>query len=82
MEIYQIIISIGLILIITWASGFSSNTQNYKTSKRKIPEDKLFESEAEAWGLTEEEKEECKISGITPEEWIEENDPEYYQENK
>lgn len=31
---------------------------------------KLFMDEAKAYGLTKEEIEECKKSGITPEEWV------------
>lgn len=82
MEIYQIIISIGLILMIAWWSSITSSSPNNKTSKRKEIEDELFEAEADCWGLTEEEKEDCIQSGLTPEEWMEENDPDYYQENK
>lgn len=35
--------------------------------------DKLLIDEARAYGLTKEELEECKKSGITPEEWVKEN---------
>jgi hypothetical protein len=41
--------------------------------KRRIY-DELFETEAEAFGLNEYEKEQCKKAGITPEEWAEENE--------
>ncbi len=41
---------------------------------------KIFEDECEAFGMTKEEKEDCKKSGISPEEWIEENEPEYYDD--
>ena len=45
--------------------------------KQKEQEEKDFEEEADYLGLTEDEKEDCKLSGITPEEWAEENDPNY-----
>jgi hypothetical protein len=38
--------------------------------KKKQMDDKLFEDECKAYGLTEKEKEQCKKSGITPEEWV------------
>lgn len=38
--------------------------------KDKRINDKLFMDEAKAYGLTKEEIEECKKSGITPEEWV------------
>lgn len=38
---------------------------------------KIFEDEVEANGLDEWEKDECMKSGITPEEWAEENDSDY-----
>lgn len=38
--------------------------------KDKRIHDKLFMDEAKAYGLTKEEIEECKKSGITPEEWV------------
>ena len=45
--------------------------------KQKEQEEKDFEEEADYLGLTEDEKEDCKLSGITPEVWAEENDPNY-----
>lgn len=42
--------------------------------KDKETQDKLFMDEAKAYGLTKEEIEECKKSGITPAEWVEDND--------
>ena len=33
-------------------------------------------------GLTEEEIEEAKSCGISPEEWLEENDPENYEDQE
>ena len=38
--------------------------------KEKRINDKLFMDEAKAYGLTKEEIEECKKSGITTEEWV------------
>ena len=38
--------------------------------KDKSINEKLFMDEAKAYGLTKEEIEECKKSGITPEEWV------------
>ena len=35
--------------------------------------DKLFMDEAKAYGLTKEEIEECRKAGLTPEEWVEDN---------
>ena len=35
-----------------------------------------------ALGLTEEEIEEAKSCGISPEEWLEENDPENYEDQE
>lgn len=45
--------------------------------KDKRISQKLFDEEAKDLGLTKEEIEECRKSGITPEEWTEENDPNY-----
>ena len=45
--------------------------------KDKRIKDKLFKQEAKNLGLTKKEIEECKKSGITPEEWAEENDENY-----
>jgi hypothetical protein len=42
--------------------------------KKKQRDDKLFEDEAQSYGLTEFEKKECKKAGITPEEWAEDNE--------
>lgn len=38
--------------------------------KDKKINEKLFMDKVKAYGLTKEEIEECKKSGITPEEWI------------
>jgi hypothetical protein len=59
----------GLIWEIIKALG-EGETPNDK--KKKI-DNKLFEDEAKAYGLTEYEKKQCKRSGITPAEWAEEN---------
>lgn len=45
--------------------------------KEKEREEKEFNEIADYLGMTEDEKEDCKLSGITPEEWAEENDPDY-----
>lgn len=45
--------------------------------KEKKIERELFEEEADALGLDEWEKKDCKDSGMTTEEWAEENDPDY-----
>lgn len=42
--------------------------------KEKLPSEMLFEEEAKIYGLTEEEKEYCKESNITPEEFMEEEE--------
>lgn len=46
-----------------------SNSENVRDKDKRINE-KLFMDEAKAYGLTKEEIEECKKSGITPEEWV------------
>lgn len=48
--------------------------------KDKKINDKLFNDEADALGLSDWEREDAKKSGITPEEWLEENEPDYYDE--
>ena len=40
----------------------------------------LFLEEAKSLGLTKEETEDCWKSGITPTEWLEENEPENYHD--
>lgn len=42
--------------------------------------DKLFNEEAASLGLTKEQIEDCKKGGLTPEEWLEANESEYYSE--
>lgn len=42
--------------------------------KDKSDYDKLFDDEADAFGLDEWEREDAKKSGITPEEWWEDNE--------
>lgn len=49
-------------------------------SEKKDVHSKLFDEECKALGLTKEEIEDCKKSGISPEEWLEENEPDYYKE--
>jgi len=48
-----------------------SNTKNKKS---------LFEEECEALDMNEYQKEDCKKSGLSPEEWLEANEPEHYEE--
>lgn len=48
--------------------------------KDKKINDKLFNDEADALGLSEREREDAKKSGITPEEWLEANEQDYYDE--
>lgn len=43
-------------------------------------DDKLFLEECEIFGMTKEEIEDCKKCGLTPEEWMEANEREYYRE--
>lgn len=47
--------------------------------KDKMINEKLFDEEARALGLSEFEKNDAKKSGLSPEEWLEENEPEYYK---
>ena len=47
--------------------------------KDKIINEKLFDEEARALGLSEFEKNDAKKSGLSPEEWLEENESEYYK---
>ena len=49
-----------------------SNGDTPQGKDKKI-QDKLFMDEAKAYGLTEEEIEECRKAGLTPEEWVEDN---------
>ena len=42
--------------------------------KEKKRDEKIFNEEADAYGLTKEERESAKKSGITPQEWAEEHD--------
>ncbi len=48
-------------------------------NKKDYNED-LFLEEAKSLGLTKEEIDDCKKSGLTPTEWLEENEPENYHE--
>ena len=48
--------------------------------KEKERKEKEFNEIADYLGMTEDEKEDCKLSGITPEEWAEENDPDYEED--
>lgn len=48
--------------------------------KDKKVNDKLFNDEADALGLSDWEREDTKKSGITPEEWLEANEPDYYDD--
>ena len=50
-----------------------SNSENVQDKDKRINE-KLFMDEAKAYGLTNEEIEECKKSGVTPEEWVQDQD--------
>lgn len=46
------------------------STGDTPQEKDKRINEKLFIDEAKAYGLTKEEIEKCKKSGITPEEWV------------
>ncbi len=48
--------------------------------KEKERKEKEFNEIADYLGMTEDEKEDCKLSGMTPEEWAEENDPDYEED--
>lgn len=50
------------------------NELSQDEDKDKIIDDKLFDDEAESLGLDEWEKEEIKKIGITPEEWVKDNE--------
>lgn len=58
---------------------FLSEFAKTEDKDKKINE-KLFDDEAEALGLNEYEKNDAKKSGLSPEEWLEENEPDYYNE--
>lgn len=49
-------------------------------NKDKKVNDKLFNDEADALGLNDWEREDAKKSGLSPEEWLEANEPDYYDE--
>lgn len=53
---------------------------NPPKEKKKSKEDEEFDEIADYLGMTEDEKEDCKLCGITPEEWAEENDPDYEED--
>ena len=40
----------------------------------------LFEQECEALDMDKYQIEDCKKSGLSPEEWLEANEPEHYEE--
>lgn len=65
----------GLIWEIFKALGESETLEE----REKRINREIFEDEAEALGLDKDEIDDCKLSGITPDEWAEENDP-YYEE--
>lgn len=46
------------------------STGDTPQEKDKRINEKLFMDEAKAYGLTKEEIEECRKAGITPEEWV------------
>ncbi len=50
--------------------------------EKKDYQEKLFLEEAKSLGLTKEEIEDCKKSGITPTEWLENNDPDNYHDQE
>jgi len=52
---------------------FLANISGVEDEEKKRNE-KLFKDEAEVFGMTEEEMEEAKRSGITPEEWVEDDE--------
>lgn len=56
---------------------FLSNVKGPEEKEKEI-EKKLFDEEADIWGLNEDEKKECRSIGISPEEWAQENDSEYH----
>lgn len=49
-------------------------------NKDKKVNDKLFNDEADALGLSEWEREDARKAGITPEEWLESNESDYHDE--
>lgn len=49
-------------------------------NKDKKVNDKLFNDEADALGLSEWEREDARKAGITSEEWLESNESDYYDE--
>lgn len=63
----------GLIWEIFKALGESETSQE----REKRINDEIFEMEADEYGLDKEEREECKKSGMTPDEWEDENEDDY-----
>ncbi len=56
--------------------GFWSSLLNDKK------DDDLFLEDCRNLGLTDDEIEDCKKSGIAPEEWLRENEPENYEDQE
>ncbi len=49
---------------------------------KKDYQDKLFLEEAKSLGLEKEEIEDCLKSGLSPTEWLKENEPENYHDQE
>lgn len=43
-------------------------------------ENKMFEEACKAYGLSDYAKEQCRKSGLSPKEWLKENEPDLYKE--
>lgn len=59
--------------------NFLAELTSEEDKDKKIRE-KLFNDEADALGLSKWEREDAKKSGLSPEEWLESNEPDYYNE--
>ena len=60
-----------------WESFKALGEGESSEEKDKRIENNIFNDEDNALGMDEWEKEDCRKSGIDPEEWAEENDPDY-----
>lgn len=62
-------------------SNFINLTKDKNISENtKEPEDQYFEDACKAYGLSEYAIEQCRQSGISPKEWLKENEPELYKD--
>lgn len=62
-----------MIIVLLWEIFTALAESDSPKKKDKKINDKLFNDEADAFGLIKQEREECKKAGITPQEWAEDD---------